>query len=67
MDEANTLNKRIVRLRDVRIMTGKSRSSIYAEITDGRFPKQVKIGKRAVGWDCAAIQSYIRDKLNGRD
>ena len=45
------MNYRIVRLKDVQRMTGLSRSTIYAQIAKGNFPKQISLtGARSVGW-----------------
>lgn len=41
---------RVLRLRAVRDRTALSRSSLYARIKQGEFPRQIKIGPRAVGW-----------------
>lgn len=50
------MNHRIVRLKEVQRMTGLSRSTIYAEIAKGNFPKQVQLtGVRSVGWHESAI------------
>ena len=38
------------RISDVNRMVGLSKSSIYAMINDGKFPKQIQLGERAVGW-----------------
>jgi prophage regulatory protein len=46
-------------------MTGKARSTLYAEIKDGRFPAPIKIGKRAVGWTLSSIEAWLRDKIEG--
>ena len=37
------MSVRILRLKEVQRMTGLSRSTIYAEIAKGKFPKQVKL------------------------
>lgn len=57
------MNK-FIRLEEVRSITGLSRSSIYQFISDGKFPRQIKIGARAVAWDDADIQKWI-DKCKG--
>lgn len=54
----------ILRLPTVRKRTGKSRSTIYAEIKDGRFPSQIQIGKRSVGWIESEIDKHIQDQIN---
>ena len=52
---------KFLKLPEVRIRTGKSRSSIYQGIKDGTFPKQIKIGgPRAVGWIESEIEDYLQ-------
>lgn len=54
---------RILRLPQVISMTGLSRSTIYAEISKGNFPKQVKLtGSRSVGWSESAIINWIESR-----
>jgi prophage regulatory protein len=54
---------RILRLRDVKEMTGLSRSTIYAEIAKGKFPRQMKLtGARCVGWHESAIVQWIESR-----
>ena len=50
---------KLLRLVSVKDVTGLSRSSIYAFIEQGKFPKQIKIGERAVAWDELEIQEWI--------
>lgn len=52
----------ILRRKQVEARTGLSRSTIYARVADGTFPKPVNIGPRAVGW----VESEISDWLNTR-
>jgi len=52
----------ILRLPAVQVRTGLSRSTIYLRISEGRFPKPVSRGNRAVGW----IEAEINDWLNQR-
>lgn len=56
---------RILRIADVIARTGLSRSSIYAQMADGTFPAQVKLGRRAVGWSGAEIDEWIARCLAG--
>ena len=57
------MNYRIVRLKDVQRMTGLSRSTIYAQIAKGNFPKQIKLtGARSVGWHERAIIEWIASR-----
>ena len=53
----------ILRLPDVIKRTGKSRSTIYAEIKDHRFPSQIQIGPRSVGWLESEINELIQKQI----
>ena len=54
---------RILRLWQVKELTGLSRSTIYAEIAKGKFPRQIKLtGARTVGWHEAAIIQWIESR-----
>ena len=52
----------ILRLPEVKARTGLSRSTIYILIKKHRFPRQVSLGERAVGW----LDHEIEDWLNAR-
>lgn len=57
----------ILRLPKVQLMTGLSRSTIYQRIGDGRFPRPVALGGRAVGWIEAEVFDWIRGRAEERD
>jgi prophage regulatory protein len=57
------LTEKLLRLGDVKLMTGLSKSSIYARIADGTFPKQINLGPRLVVWVESEIQSWIANKI----
>ena len=46
---------RFLRLPEVLERTGLSRSTIYVRLAEGRFPRPVRLGGRAVGWIEAAL------------
>ena len=54
----------ILRLPDVKARTGLSRSLIYLFIKEGRFPKQVSLGDRAVGWVETEIDGWVEDRIH---
>ena len=60
---------RILRRPEVESLTGLSRSTIYAMISEGSFPSPLKIGKRAVGWQDSDLSSWIssRQRNNTKD
>lgn len=49
----------IQRLPTVRQRTGLGRSTIYREMALGRFPRAVKLTRRAVGWPEADIDAWL--------
>lgn len=51
----------ILRLPAVKLRTGLSRSSIYAKVRTGEFPKPISIGIRSIGWIESEIQQWIAD------
>ena len=51
---------RIYRRPDVEKLVGLSRSTLYAMMAEGNFPKPVKLGKRAVGWREADVQDWLK-------
>ena len=56
----------ILRLPAVRASTGLSRSTIYARISEGLFPKPVSLGARAVGWPANEVESINSARISGR-
>lgn len=60
LPDQNAREEMFLRLPTVRARTGKSKGAIYADIADGRFPRPVKIGRRAVAWPSSAIDEWMR-------
>ena len=54
---------RFIRLKEVMHMTGLGRSSIYKFMDEGRFPKTVSLGDRAVAWVESEVEQWIEDKM----
>lgn len=54
-----TTPNRILRCKDVMALTGLSRSTLYAMMSEGTFPASVKLSKRAVGWRAAVVQAWL--------
>jgi len=57
---------RILRIKEVIALTGRSHSSIYADIEEGTFPQQLKLGARASGWFEHEILEWCRKRPRGR-
>jgi prophage regulatory protein len=55
--------KRILRLPNVIDRVGIGRSSIYAGIAAGTFPKQIQLGARSVGWIESEINYWVAARI----
>ena len=53
-----------LRLPQVKQSTGLSKSTIYARIAEGTFPKQIPIGPRLVVWVESDIQNWIAEQVS---
>ena len=53
----------LIRRKTVEKITGLSRSSIYAMMSESTFPKQIKIGRRVVAWRQEDIEKWINEKI----
>lgn len=54
---------RFLRLPEVLARTGLSRSTIYVRLEQGRFPRPVSLGGRAVGWIESEVDEWIRERI----
>ena len=54
---------RFLRLPEVLARTGLSRSTIYVRLEQGRFPRPVSLGGRAVGWIESEVDGWIRERI----
>ena len=58
--------KMILRMKDVCSELGVSRASIYRLLESGSFPKSLKLGKRAIGWEPDHIQQWVKSLRSAR-
>lgn len=49
----------ILRMRDVTRLTSLHRATIYRLIERDEFPKQIRLGRRRVGWRAADVSDWI--------
>ena len=61
-----SLSNKIIRLPQTITKTGLSRSTIYALIQRGEFPKQVKLSIRSIGFIESEIDQWISDRASVR-
>lgn len=66
VEPIRTSTERILRLKEVKVRTGLSRSTIYWSIKKGQFPKPINLGMRSVGWLESEINQWIKERIQER-
>ena len=57
---------RFIRRKAVEELTGLARSTIYQMMHEGRFPRPVRIGGRAVAWLETEINDWVAARVAER-
>jgi prophage regulatory protein len=47
-------------------MTRLAKARLYERIREGRFPRPVKLGKRAVAWVESEVLDWMLERMNER-
>jgi prophage regulatory protein len=55
------------RLPAIMVRTGLKRSSVYALVAAGYFPKPVKLSERSSAWIVKEVDRWIADRIAERD
>jgi prophage regulatory protein len=67
---------KVLRLTEVRQLTGLSRSGVYSKLRrnprrphdfDETFPRQFKLGARAVGWSAQELDDWLKAQVERRE
>ncbi|GAB6263408.1 AlpA family transcriptional regulator [Photobacterium sp. R1] len=58
---------RLIKLSEVKHLTGLGRSTIYNFMKEGKFPQSVSLGGRAVAWVESEVMEWIVKKIAERD
>jgi prophage regulatory protein len=58
---------KLIRLPAVEAACGLKRSEIYKRIREGRFPRPVPLGGRAVAWVVAEVSEWTDARVAERD
>lgn len=72
MPDLRNKNIQIIRLAAVSKLSGLSRSTLYEKLNkksrryDETFPKQLKLGRNAVGWLEHEVLEWLESKANER-
>ena len=60
-------NKVLIKLKKVKEITTFSTATIYRLISQGEFPKQIKLAERSSGWLLEEVYNWIEQKKKARD
>ena len=58
------MEQKILRLPEVKEITGLSRSTIYLRMSEGSFPNHISLGSRAIGWLHAEVEDWINQRIH---
>lgn len=61
------MSDKILRRPEVQRRVGMGRSTLYAAIAEGRFPRPVNLGARAVGWLETEVDDWLAARVAERD
>ena len=61
-----SLPQTMLRLPAVKSSSGLSRSSLYARISQGLWPRPVSLGARAVGWPLSEVVAINAARIAGK-
>ena len=59
-------NRRLLRLPQVLLLVGVSRSTLYEMVRQKQFPPPVRIGVRAVAWRAHEVYSWVESRPSAR-
>jgi prophage regulatory protein len=57
---------RFIRRKAVEERTGLARSTIYQMVNEGRFPRPVRLGGRAVAWLETEVNDWVDARITER-
>lgn len=63
---ASASDRRILRRPEVEKKIGFKRAHLYNLMKQGKFPRAVRLGVRAVGWDSAEVDQWLANRRADR-
>ena len=64
--QAAVVEVKLIKLREVLQMCGRSKSSIYASIREGTFPPPVKLSIRSSAWVKSEVLQWVESRMRER-
>lgn len=58
------VEQQILKLTEVKLITALSGSTIYRLISQGIFPKQIKLSERSSGWLQSEVDQWLQDRID---
>lgn len=58
------LEDRYIRIKELAVMLGIAKSTIYRLVKENKFPKQIKLTERTSVWRLSVINQWIKDREN---
>lgn len=55
--------ERFLRMQSVLDRTGLSRATLYRQIRDGSFPRQLQLTRRCVAWRESEVQNWMAERF----
>lgn len=55
--------QRVIKLKEVKLITGLSASSVYRGASSGTFPTPIKLGERSSGWLKSEVDQWLQDRI----
>jgi prophage regulatory protein len=60
------LAERLIRIGEVKKLTGLSTATLYRKISTGEFPRPVQLGVAARAWPLSDVQNWIAGRIELR-
>jgi prophage regulatory protein len=58
---------KLIRIKQVRELTGISRTYIYSMVKQGTFPAPVSLSRKSKAWISEEVIDWIQTKIDARD
>ena len=66
-DVLGNVPERLMRLKEIRAVTGLGNSTIYRLIEQGRFPTAIHpLGNRLAAWRASEIHAWVAERAAGK-
>ena len=65
MNHKGAEQMKLLRINEVTETIGLSTPSIYRLMAEGKFPRPIKIGQRAVAWRKKDLKKWIKNRPKG--